>query len=192
VLVDWDPRYLLRSVMPGREDEMEALLRDVLNRDWNLARDAGDSWPDAMAELAASHPRHAEVLRTFDERWPETLGGDHPETVAVLAELRDKGVPLYALTNWSAEKFPHAEERFDWLRWFDGIVVSGRVRMVKPEAAIYHHLLERFGLDASQTFFTDDHEPNIAAARAVGLDAHLFTDAAGLREQLVAGGYLPG
>jgi 2-haloacid dehalogenase len=190
VLVDWDPRYLLRDVMPGRQDEMEALLRDVLNREWNLARDAGDSWPDAMAALAAQHPEQVEVFRAYDERWGETLGGDHADTVAVLAELREAGVPLYALTNWSAAKFPHAEERFSWLDWFDGIVVSGRVGMVKPDAAIYHHLLDTFRLTASETFFTDDHEPNVIAARAVGIDAHLFTDAATLRGQLVAGGYL--
>jgi 2-haloacid dehalogenase len=190
VLVDWDPRYLLRDVMSGREEDMVALLRDVLNRDWNLARDAGDSWPDAMAALAAQYPEQVEVFRAYDERWGETLGGDHPETVAVLAELREASVPLYALTNWSAAKFPHAEERFPWLDWFDGIVVSGRVGMVKPDAAIYHHLLDAFGLTAADTFFTDDHEPNVVAARAVGIDAHLFTDASTLRQQLLDGGYL--
>ena len=192
VLVDWDPRYLLREVMAGREEEMEALLRDVLNREWNLARDAGDSWPDAMSALSAAHPEHVETFRAYDERWAEMLGGDHPETVAVLAELREAGVPLYALTNWSAAKFPLAEERFEWLGWFDGIIVSGRIGLVKPDAAIYHYLLDSFGLTAADTFFTDDHEPNIIGARAVGIDAHLFTGAAQLREQLVAGGYLPG
>jgi 2-haloacid dehalogenase len=191
VLVDWDPRYLLRDVMPGRDEEMESLIRDVLNRDWNLARDAGDSWPDAMAALAAQHPHHVEVFRAFDERWDETLGGDHPDTVAVLAKLHEAQVPLYALTNWSAEKFPHAEERFAWLDWFDGIVVSGRVGMVKPDPEIYEHLLDTFGLNAADTFFTDDHEPNVIAARAAGIDAHLFTDAATLRRQLVEGVYLP-
>ena len=192
VLVDWDPRYLLRDVMVGREEEMETILRDVLNHEWNLARDAGDSWADAMAKVMAAHPEYAEIFRAYDERWPEMLGGDHPDTVAVLAELRDARVPLYALTNWSAEKFPHAEERFEWLEWFDGILVSGRIKLAKPDPAIYHYLLEEFGLTAPETFFTDDHEPNVVAARAVGIDAHLFTDAATLRDDLVAGGYLSG
>jgi 2-haloacid dehalogenase len=191
VLVDWDPRYLLRHVMVGREEEMELLMRDVLNHEWNLARDSGESWADAMAAVMAAYPEHLEILRAYDERWAEMLGGDHPETVAVLAELREAGVPLYALTNWSAEKFPHAEERFEWLDWFDGIVVSGRVKLAKPDPAIYRHLLETFGLLAAETFFTDDHEPNVVAARAIGIDAHLFTDAATLRRELVAGGYLP-
>ena len=190
VLVDWDPRYLLREVMAGRESEMEWLLREVLNREWNLARDGGDSWAEAMAAVEAAHPEYLDIFRVYDARWPEMLRGDHPDTVAVLAELRETGVPLYALTNWSAEKFPHAEERFGWLDWFDGIVVSGRVKLAKPDAAIYHLLLETFGLVPAETFFTDDHEPNVIAAREVGSDAHLFTGAAALRDDLVAGGYL--
>jgi 2-haloacid dehalogenase len=190
VLVDWDPRYLLREVMAGREDEMEWLLTNVLNREWNLARDGGDSWADALTALEERHPEYVDVFRVYDERWPEMLGGDHRDTVAVLAELRDADVPLFALTNWSAEKFPHAEARFEWLDWFDGIIVSGRVKLAKPDPAIYHLLLETFGLVPSETFFTDDHEPNIVAARAVGIDAHLFTGAAALRADLVAGGYL--
>jgi 2-haloacid dehalogenase len=192
VLVDWDPRYLLREVMAGREDEMEWLLADVLNREWNLARDGGDSWSDAMAALVERHPEYEDVFRVYDERWPEMLGGDRPDTVAVLAELRDADVPLFALTNWSAEKFPHAEERFEWLDWFDGIIVSGRVRIAKPDPAIYQLLLETFGLEPAETFFTDDHEPNVVAARTLGIEAHLFTTAATLRRDLVAAGYLPG
>jgi 2-haloacid dehalogenase len=188
--VDWDPRYLLREVMVGREEEMEWLLRDVLNREWNLARDSGGSWAEAMASVEAAHPDYVEIFRVYDARWPEMLGGDHPETVAVLAELHEADVPLYALTNWSAEKFPHAEERFPWLDWFDGVIVSGRVRLAKPDPAIYHLLLETFGLIPSETYFTDDHEPNVIAAREVGIDAHLFTSAATLRTDLVAAGYL--
>lgn len=192
VLVDWDPRYLLRKVMPGRTAEMEAILRDVLNHDWNLARDAGDSWPRAMAELEVSHPEWADVFRAYDERWPETLGGNHEASVAILRELRDRGVPLFALSNWSAEKFPHAEERFEWLDWFEGVVVSGRVGLVKPDAAIFRYLLERYDLEAADVFFVDDHEPNVAAARALGMQAHHFRDAAGLRADLRAHGLLDG
>lgn len=190
VLVDWDPRYLLRDVMPGREAEMEAILADILNHEWNLARDAGDSWPDAIDALVERHPEHAAVFRAYDERWPEMIGGEKPETVAVLAELRAAGVPLYALSNWSAAKFPHAEERFEWLGWFEGVVVSGRVRMVKPDAAIFEYLLDTYGLEASETFFTDDHRPNVEAARALGFEAHLFRGADGLREALVRSGLL--
>ena len=190
VLVDWDPRYLLRKVMPGREDEMEAILRDVLNHEWNLARDAGDSWPAAMSELEAAHPQWADIFRAYDERWAETLGGSHEGSVEILRELKRQGVPLYALSNWSAQKFPLAEERFEWLRWFDGVVVSGRVRMVKPEPAIFRHLLGTFGLVASETVFIDDHEPNVIAARDAGIDAIHFQGPEALREALRERGIL--
>jgi 2-haloacid dehalogenase len=186
VLVDWDPRYLLRKVMPDRDAEMEALLADVLNHEWNLARDRGDSWQDAMEVAAAENPQWADIFATFTERWPETLGGSHEDTVAILRELDLRGVPLYALSNWSAEMFPHAEARFDWLRCFDGVVVSGRVRMVKPDPAIFRHLLETYELRPGDVFFIDDHEPNVVAARQLGIYAHHFRDAFELRADLEA------
>jgi 2-haloacid dehalogenase len=192
VLVDWDPRYLLRKVMPGREREMESILADILNHEWNLARDHGDSWPDAMAALEKEYPRWVDVFRAFDERWPETLRGSHEAVVQILRELDERGTRLYALSNWSAQKFPHAEERFDWLRCFDGIVVSGRVKMVKPDPAIFRYLLERYGLEASDVFFIDDHEPNTVAARSLGMHAHHFRDATSLRADLAAHGLLDG
>ena len=184
VLVDWDPRSLLRDVMPGREAEIEAILADVLNHDWNLARDRGDSWPDAIEALEAEHPQWADVFRAYDERWAETLVGAHEDSVAILRELHEGGVPLYALSNWSAQKFPHAEERFEWLDWFEGIVVSGRVKLVKPDAAIFRYLLETFDLEPGDVFFIDDHEPNIVGARALGIYAHHFRDAYRLRADL--------
>ena len=190
VLVDWDPRYLLRDVMPGREAEMEAILADVLNHEWNLERDKGDSWSAAIAALVDEHPQWADIFRAYDERWEETLAGAHEDTVAILRELHDGGVPLYALSNWSAQKFPHAEKRFEWLDWFDGVVVSGRVRLIKPDAAIFHYLMDTFDLAPGDIFFVDDHEPNVSSARALGIYAHHFRDAATLRADLRANGLL--
>jgi 2-haloacid dehalogenase len=190
VLVDWDPRYLLRKVMPDREAEMETILAEALNHEWNLARDRGDSWPDAVARLALAHPQWAEVFEAFTERWPETLRGSHEDTVAILRELDARGVPLYALSNWSAQMFPHAEARFDWLRCFRGVVVSGRVRMVKPDPDIFRYLLDTYQLEPADVFFIDDHEPNVIAARELGIYAHHYRDAAGLRADLEAHGFL--
>jgi 2-haloacid dehalogenase len=190
VLVDWDPRYLLRELLPGREAEMETILRDVLNHDWNLERDRGDSWPEAMARLKAEHPQWAGVFDLYTERWAETLGGEHEDTVAILRELKARGTPLYALSNWSAAMFPHAEERFEWLDWFDGVVVSGRVQMVKPDRDIFDHLLRTYDLDAADILFIDDHQPNVEAARSYGIAAHLFRGADGLRAALQSEGLL--
>ena len=190
VLVDWDPRCLLRKVMPGREAEMETLLADVLNHAWNLERDRGDSWPEAMARLKEEYPQWSEIFDLYTERWPETLIGSHQDTVAILRELKARGTPLYALSNWSAEMFPHAEAKYDWLELFDGVVVSGRVKLIKPDRDIFDYLLETYELQADDLFFVDDHEPNVVAARGYGIAAHHFVDAAGLRRALVERGLL--
>lgn len=189
VLVDWNPRYLLRKVMPGQEAEMETILADVLNHDWNLARDAGDSWPQAMAALEAQYPQWTDIFRTYDERWAETLGGAHEDTVEVLRELKAAGTPLLALSNWSAEKFPLAEARFDWLELFDGVIVSGRIKMIKPDAEIFEYLLDTYDLKAADAFFIDDNEPNVISARTLGIHAHHFSGTAALREDLAASGF---
>jgi 2-haloacid dehalogenase len=190
VLVDWDPRYLLRKVMPGREAEMEAILADVINHEWNLQRDTGDSWPDAMAELERRYPQWADIFRIYDERWVETIGGDKPETVEILHELISQDVRLLALSNWSAEKFPLGAEQFDWLRLFEGVVVSGRIGMVKPNKDIFDYLLNTYDVEAGDIFFIDDNEPNVIAARSYGIHTHHFRDADALRSELVSEGLL--
>ena len=191
VLVDWDPRYLLRKVMPGREAEMETLLADVLNHAWNLERDKGDSWAAAMEQNKADHPQWADIFDIYTDRWVETLGGSHDGTVAILRELKARGTPLYALSNWSAEMFPHAEAKYqDWLQLFDGVVVSGRVKMVKPNREIFDYLLGTYDLQPDDVLFIDDHEPNVDAARSYGIHAHRFTDPDLLREELVTTGLL--
>ena len=190
VLVDWDPRHLLHKVMPGREAEAESLLADVLNHAWNLERDRGDSWAEAMARAKAEYPQWADIFDVYTERWAETLVGSHEDTVAILRELKARGTPLYALSNWSREMFPHAEEKYDWLELFDGIVVSGRVEMVKPERDIFDYLLTTYDLRASDLIVIDDHEPNVVAARSYGIAAHHFRGAAALRAELEAEGLL--
>ena len=126
----------------------------------------------------------------YDRRWAETLGGSHDDTVAILRELRDTDVPLLALSNWSAEKFHHAEERFEWLTWFDGVVVSGRVGMIKPNRDIFDYLLRTYDRRAEDVLFIDDHEPNVVAARSYGIRSHHFTGPAALRAELAAEGLL--
>jgi len=190
VLVDWDPRYLLRKVMPGREAEVESLLADVLNHAWNLERDKGDSWAEAMEQNKADYPQWAEVFDLYTERWAESLVGSHEDTVEILRALKARGTPLYALSNWSAEMFPHAKAKYDWLRLFDGVVVSGRVGMIKPDRDILDYLLRTYGLRAEDVLFIDDHEPNVVAARSYGIHSHHFTDSEELRRELVAVGLL--
>jgi 2-haloacid dehalogenase len=184
VLVDWNPRRLLERVMPGRDAEIDTILSDVLNHEWNLERDTGDSWPAAIADLERQYPQWAEIFRAYDERWEETLVGSKEDTVKLLRQLKEQGVPLLALSNWSAQMFPYAEARFEWLKLFDGVVVSGRVGMVKPNRDIFDYLMSTFDVASDDIFFIDDNEPNVIAARSFGIHTHHFSDAALLRADL--------
>jgi len=190
VLIDWDPRYLYRSLFGDDEAAMETFLATVTTQEWNAKQDAGRPWSEAVAELVAKHPDQHELIVAYHERWSETLGDAIEPTVAVLAELRDAGVPVYALSNWSAETFPIARPRYPFLEWFDGIVISGEVGSAKPDAPIFEALLERHGLEPSSVVFIDDAQANVVAAEALGFRAIRFTSATALRRELVNLGLL--
>jgi 2-haloacid dehalogenase len=185
VLIDWDPRYLYRKLLDD-EAAVEEFLATVCTPEWNAEQDRGRPFAEGVAELVERHPVHAVAITAYHERWPEMLGGAVGGTVEVLAELRAAGVPVYALTNWSAETFGVARERFEFLEWFDGVLVSGEERMIKPDPAIFRLLLDRFGLDPGATFYVDDSEPNVEAAGRLGFDAVRFTTPARLRRDLEA------
>jgi 2-haloacid dehalogenase len=191
VLIDWDPRHLYRRLFDGDDAAMETFLATVCTPEWNLEQDAGRPWAEAIATLVAEHPEQRDLITAYWERWPETLGEAIGPTVEVLEELRAAGVPLYALSNWSAETFPAALPRYPFLGWFDGIVVSGDVRAVKPDRRIYDALLERYDLQRDSILFIDDVAPNVAAARSLGIRSIQFTDAPALRGELVTLGLLP-
>jgi 2-haloacid dehalogenase len=190
VLIDWDPRYLYRKLLAD-EAAVEDFLATVTTPEWNAEQDRGRPFAQGVAELVRRHPAHAAAIAAYHERWTEMLGGEVPGTVAVLAELRAAGVPLYALSNWSAETFRLTRGRFPFLEWFDGVVVSGEEGVIKPDRRIFELLLERFGLVPDATVFVDDSPANVAAARDLGMDAVRFHDAAGLRRDLAARGLLP-
>lgn len=183
VLVDWDPRYLYRKLIAD-ETEMEDFLARVCNRDWNLHQDAGRPFSEGIVELAARHPENRALIEAYWERWPEMLGGAIDETVAILEELAARRVPLYALSNWSAETWPHARRRFAFLDRFDGLVISGFEGVAKPEPEIFQRLLDRYAIEAERLVFFDDVETNVAAARTVGMLAYRYVDAAALRGKL--------
>lgn len=185
VLIDWNPRYLYRKLLPDPA-AVEAFLAEVCTAEWNLEQDAGRSCAEAVAELSARHPDRAELIAAYYGRWPEMLGGAIDGSVAILEELDAAGVPLYALTNWSRETFPVARERFDFLRRFRGIVVSGDEGMAKPDPRLYRTLLDRYRLDPAACLFIDDVDRNVAGARDAGMAGHLFESPDRLRRELVA------
>jgi len=189
VLLDWSPNYLYDELIPDAV-RREQFLTKVATPEWNRQQDAGRTWAEAVAELSAAHPDHAEWIEAYDTGWLRMVRGVIEDTVEVFDEIRAAGIPTYALTNFSTEKWEVATEAFPVLREFDGVVVSGTERTTKPDEKIYRILLERYDLDAGRTFYTDDVQHNVEAARAVGLDAELFTGATVLRDQLVARGLL--
>jgi len=189
VLVEWNPRRLYERLIPDAE-ELERFFTQVINHDWIEAQDAGRPFAEGIAVLVAAHPLYESEIRAFRERWEEMVPGPLADTVAILGELKAKATPLYALTNWSHETFPIARPRFPFLDWFDGIVVSGEVGLVKPDARIYRHLLARFGLKAADCVFIDDAPANVAGAEAVGIAGLRFTSAAQLRRDLARLGLL--
>jgi 2-haloacid dehalogenase len=191
VLIDWDPRHLYRRLFDD-PDEMESFLAEVTTAEWNGHQDAGRPWAEAIEILVAEHPERSELITAFHRRWPEMLAGEIPGTVEVLADLRAAGARLVALSNWSAEMFPVALERFDFLAWFEGIVISGDVGVNKPDQRIFEHLAQQFGIEPSTAVFIDDSPANVDAATDIGFRAIQFTDATALRLALVRIGLLPG
>jgi 2-haloacid dehalogenase len=189
VLIGWDPRRLYRQLI-NDEAHMEWFLREVCNSAWNEQQDAGRPWIEATALLRAKFPEHAELIDAYHLRWKETLVGPIEGSVALLAELKARGVRLLALTNWSQETFPVARQLYPFLQWFEGIVVSGEERLVKPDPRIYQCLLERYAVDPATALYIDDSQRNVAAAEALGMHGWWFRDPAGLREHLVELGLL--
>ncbi len=192
VLVDWDPRHLYRKLFPRDPEGMERFLAEVCTMEWNSGQDAGRSWAEATALLKSEHPAEAERIDAYHLRWEETLGGPIGGAVDILRELKAAGRPLYGLTNWSHETFPIGRDRFDFLGWFDGIVVSGEERLVKPDPRIYRLLMERYELRPEELVYVDDNARNTEAAAALGLHGIHFTGPEALRAELVALGLIDG
>jgi 2-haloacid dehalogenase len=185
VLIDWNPRYLYRKLFDD-ELAMEHFLSEICSPAWNERQDAGRPWQEAVSELIARHPDHAAMITAYHQRWPDMLGGDMTQSVELLNELKALGLRLYALTNWSHETFPVARNRFAFLDCFEGIVVSGEERLIKPDPAIFHRLLTRFDITPSRAVYIDDSPRNVAVAADMGLHALRFVDAHRLRQELIA------
>jgi 2-haloacid dehalogenase len=192
VLLDWNPRHLYRKLFDGDEAAMEQFLATVCTTEWNERQDAGRSFAEATRELLPRHADKIELIEAFGKRSGEMIAGAIDGTVDVLVELKARGVPIYAITNWSAETFPPQRQRFAFLSWFDGIVVSGMEGVMKPDPRIFQILCERHRIAPESAVFIDDVAANAAAASALGMHGIHFRSADQLRRELVAVGLLPG
>ncbi|MCP4426982.1 MAG: HAD family phosphatase [Chloroflexi bacterium] len=184
VLIDWESRHLYRKMFDGNTAEMEYFLSEICPLTWNAELDAGRPFAEAVAAKIQEYPAYEPYIAAYDARWEEMVVGPIAGTVTLLAELKTAGYPVYALSNWSAETFPIVSRRFEFLNWFEDIVLSGEVKAVKPDARIYEIMLERIGKRPSDCLFIDDSLPNIEAARALGWQSIHFQSSEQLRSKL--------
>ena len=182
VLVDWDPKYVYQELFDEPE-KMHWFLENICTNEWNLEQDRGRSLAEGTEILAKQFPEQDELIRAFYGRWKEMLSGEIRGTVEILHELKRK-YPVYGLTNWSAETFPVALERFDFFKVFDGIVVSGTEKLVKPDKAIFQLILDRYHLKAENSLFIDDNAKNIRTAEEMGFHAIHFESPEKLKAKL--------
>jgi 2-haloacid dehalogenase len=190
VLIDWNPRYLYRKLFAGDTEAMEEFLASVCTESWNEQQDAGRPFADACSSLKLVHPHKAPLIDAWVRRYDEMLAGPISGTVDILTQLNSQRVPLYALSNWSAETFPAALKRFEFLKCFRGVMLSGEVKLLKPDPRIFELFLETFAIDPASTVYIDDREPNVEAAMAFGMRGIVFTDAATLWTELIGLGLL--
>lgn len=190
VIFDWNPFYLYRQFFNNDMDAVSEFLSEIEFLDWNTQLDAGRPFAETIAEISARYPHYAELIRMYDSRWIETLGKPIQGTVDILHSLKAAGYPLYALSNWSAEKFKLVRPQHPFLQEFDKIVISGEVKLLKPDARMFQYLLDHCCLNAEDCLFIDDHLPNIEAANRLGFRTIQFRSPGQLKEEIIQLGLL--
>ena len=189
VLVDWNPRYVYRDLFDD-ELEMESFLSTVCTNEWNVQQDAGRSLVEATELLVAKFSEQEALIRRYYDDWKLMLKGEIPENTSLLQPLSEK-YQLFGLTNWSGETFPYARERFPFFnKYFEGIVVSGDEKMIKPDKEIFQLLLDRYKIRAEESVFIDDNHDNIIAANEIGFDTVHLHEEVNLKHSLELMGIL--
>lgn len=184
VLLDWNRRYLYEKVFAGEPEKMEYFLTNICSLEWNLQMDRGYPFERAIDELSSQYPEWEEPIRAYYSRWEEMLHGAIEPTVAILRSLKREGYPLYALSNWSDQTYRRVQGNFEFFDWFDGILLSGEVGLVKPDLRIFQLFLERIGRTAEECIYIDDTLSNVEVARQLGFQAIHFRSGEQLMEDL--------
>jgi 2-haloacid dehalogenase len=184
VLIDWNPDYLYKTIFDS-EEEMKWFYDNICTPDWNEEQDAGRDLNEGTEILVKKFSEHEHNIRAYYSRWEEMLNGPIHDTVEIFKELKSSGsYQLLALTNWSHQTFPIALERFDFLHWFDGKVVSGEEKTRKPFLDIYEMVINRYHVDPASAVYIDDNARNLVPARELGMAAIHFKNSAQLKLDL--------
>lgn len=184
VLLDWDPRYLYQNYFPKQPQAMEDFLTEIDFYNWNAQQDKGRSFAEGIAELSEQFPHYAHLIQAYYDRWEDSVVGPIQGTVDILWELKQDGYPLYGLSNWSTETYPRARHKHNFFDWFDDVILSGAVKLNKPDPAIFNLLLNKTGYTAPECVLIDDSEPNIDTANKMGLVSIHFTSPEQLQTEL--------
>lgn len=190
VLIDWNPDYVYKTIFDTDEERLW-FYKNICTHDWNEEQDAGRSLAEGTEILVKQFPEQEANIRAYYGRWEEMLGGAIDDTVEILKRLKENQQhKLYALTNWSAETFPVALQRYDFLHWFDGRLVSGAERTRKPFKEIYQLLINRYNIDPAKAIYTDDNMRNLHPARETGMHTIHFQSPYQFKEELLSLGVL--
>jgi 2-haloacid dehalogenase len=168
VLLEWNPRYVYQRFFPNDPEGMERFFSEVNFVDWNLQQDKGRPFAEGVAILSEKFPHYSQLIQAYHENWTDSIGTAYDGTIEILKQLKRAGYPLYGLSNWSAETFPFAREKYDFFDLFDDFVISGEVGHVKPDPEIFHIMLEKIGKPAEECLFIDDSLTNIKQAQKMG------------------------
>ena len=184
VLIEWDPAAAVAAGVGPEEARRFMAAEDFAFLRWNHGPDSGMAWDDAVEDVRRSHPHWVDHALAYRANFAASLRGEVPGTVDLVRELHAAGVPMWGLTNWSAELYPHAPATFEFLELLEDVVVSGREGVAKPDPRVFEIVAERSGLPLDRLVFVDDSPVNVAAAEALGMDAIVFTGATELRGAL--------
>ncbi|GAB4541069.1 MAG: HAD-IA family hydrolase [Anaerolineales bacterium] len=185
VLVQWNPRKIFQDYFPSPQ-AVDDFLAETRFSEWNAEQDKGRSFLEGIEIFSAEFPQYAHIIRAFHARWLDSIEGEISGTVEILRALKEQRLPLYGLSNWSMETFPMTRKMFPFFEWFDGVILSGEVKCVKPEPRIFELCLAMTQKAARECIFIDDSLPNIHAAQTMGFDALHFSTPEALRQDLQA------
>jgi len=174
VLLEWNPRYVYQRFFPDDPEGMARFFKEVNFADWNLQQDKGRPFAEGIAVLSKQFPHYSHLIQAYQDHWIDSVGAAYGGTVEILKQLKRAGYPLYGLSNWSAETFPFAREKYDFFDLLDDFVISGEVGHIKPDPEIFEIMLEKIGKPAQECLFIDDSLTNIRQAQKMGFGAIHF------------------